>query len=205
MQIFFTTTLNSAIEHKESIETIVKHLSTKHKVVLRSKNINNLPEIVQTELPGVENRGNLSLQQIYIENQKKILTSDVVICEMSNTSTGIGYDVAQASLANKPILVLCHDNSKLTTESIVGNQSKRLVVKRYNENNLTDILDEFIQSASKMLDSKFILIIPPEIEQYLSWASHKKGVRKAELVRAAIDKYMDLDQDYKKYQTELNK
>src|SRR5438270_801954 len=67
--------------------------------------------------------------------------------------------------------------------------------KTYSEKNLEEIIKQFLNDAKKLLDSKFILIIPPEIEQYLSWGSNKKGIRKAEIVRQAVEEFMAKDED----------
>lgn len=206
MQIHFTTTIRTSLDHKDDINAVIDFLEKKgHKVSRRAKIYEKEDSKGGAGMELIATSKEMDvLTQVYLLNQKRILNSDIVICEMSTTTSGLGYDVAQALLANKPVLVLCSDGNKLT-ETLTGNKSKKLWAKYYNSDNLIQIVESFVQDAKKMLDSKFILILPPEIERYLSWASNKKGLRKAEIVRSAIEKYMEHDLDYKKYITDLEK
>jgi len=206
MQIYFTTTIKASIDNKENIKSLLDHLQTRgHKVYLRTK----MYELEDSKKGyGIDlvpsDKSVDKLTNIFLQNQKRIQQADIVICEMSTPSSGTGYDIAQAILANKPVLILCNKNYKLS-DTFAGNSSKRLKSKYYNNEDIISLVDEFLHETKKMLDSKFILIIPPEIEQYLSWASHKKGVRKAKIVRSAIDKFMEHDIDYKKFIVDINK
>jgi len=46
------------------------------------------------------------------------------------------------------------------------------------------------------IDSKFILIISPEIERYLQWASKTKRMHKAQIVRLALEASIKKDKEY---------
>ena len=208
MNVYFITTLKTAIEHKSTIEDLLKHLEESgHKVSLRSKLIYSeeykgavgIEEVSSTEEMDYD-----KLSKVFKDNQKKILTCDVVIAEMSNQSTGIGYEIAQSTMSNKPVLLIGKKTKKFS-ENFTVNSSNRLSYKQYADvKEANQIVDDFLRDAKKKLDSKFILIIPPEIEQYLSWASNKKGIRKAEIVRTAIEKQIEIDNDYKKYLSDYN-
>jgi hypothetical protein len=56
-----------------------------------------------------------------------------------------------------------------------------------------------MKEASSRLDSKFILIISPEMDRYLNWASKVKRTHKAQVVRAALEVMIKKDKEYKDY------
>lgn len=55
---------------------------------------------------------------------------------------------------------------------------------------------EAAQKAIKDSQIKFILILPPDLERYLSWASKHRNVHKAQIVRESILRVMAKDSDY---------
>lgn len=215
MNIYFTTSVKSSIEKHKEIAKILSVLQENNKVDLRPKLINatdiNQNKVNFEEAAGLEFLSqDHSIQDIFLLSQKRITRSDLIIGEMTYESTGLGYDIAQASLQNKPILILYDQKiSKLSNNPIFGNESNRIFIENYLLDNNQDIIKEVIQNfmfqAKRLLDSKFILIIPPEIERYLSWASNKKGIRKAEIVRDAMDNFIEKDKDYDNYLKDLEK
>ena len=56
-----------------------------------------------------------------------------------------------------------------------------------------------LKDAKSLADTKFILIIPAEIDRYLEWNVREKGVSKAEITRDSIEKVMHTDEAYSKY------
>ena len=211
MNIYFTTSVKSSIEKGEEISNILNLLRSNNQVELRPKlksamDIDNNKVNLQNSV-GLEflQQGS-TIQDVFLASQKRITRSDIVIAEMTYESTGLGYDVAQASLQSKPVLVLLDSKlSKVGNNPIFGSDSNRISVKNYTPQTLETIIEEFLISARRQLDSKFILIIPAEIERYLSWASTKRGIRKAEIVRNAVDDLMEKDKEYHEYLKNLIK
>jgi hypothetical protein len=206
MQIYFTTTIRSARTGKKTFNKLLDHLKKRHAVKIRSKFLEE-DQILEKDLPmelfphdQIEDPK--IIQSVYTNNQKKIQSSDVVICEFSNTSSGLGYDFAQAIMFNKPVLVLA-DKKVVLSETITGNKSNKIKVAYYDDSNICEVVDEFLEQARKMLDSKFIFIIPPKLDSYLSWANKRKGIPKADIVRHAVEAFMESDETYKEYMKEM--
>lgn len=135
------------------------------------------------------------------ENEKAIKTSDVVVADMTQSSGNLGYQVALAVAEHKAILILRNKNDKqleshnpLNTPAV----NKNIVYKEYSsEEDITKHVDQFLEAAKAKIDTKFILIIPAEIDRYLNWVSDFRRMHKAQVVRQALEKEMSRDKDWK--------
>jgi hypothetical protein len=146
-------------------------------------------------------------RKAFINNTKNIKNADIVVVEASFASSGLGYEVASALEEKKPVIALYNmtedrDNPRhipSVPTSLKGNTSKYLILKEYDMRNLTRILDLALNDAKAMVDTKFILIIPPAIDRYLEWNVREKNKPKAVITRESIEKVMLEDKIYQAY------
>ncbi len=144
--------------------------------------------------------------KVFKRNTKTIKDSDVVIAEVSVSDSGVGYEIAYALNLRKPVLALYNEEAgEPTAPPIQVGKQKLLTFEKYNKKNLKNKIDRFFSDIKNKLDTKFILIISPEIDRYLEWASDYKRMHKAQIVRNAVEKEMESDKDYEKYQQEQTK
>lgn len=195
MKVFFTASQTGKSNLVSNIDVISEFLNKNY--VLKTRDYVDFKDTTKD----VEKQ----FIDIYEQTKKNLFQADFVVADATYPTASLGHEITLSIENTKPTIVLVNEKLDINKipSSIRGNKSKHMILKFYNEKNVTEVLTQAISEAKKLLDSKFILIIPPEIERYLSWASHKKGVRKAEIVRAAVEKAIDLDLDYKKYLTEL--
>lgn len=141
--------------------------------------------------------------QKYKEAEKAIKLADAVIIEVSYPGRRIGFEIARALGEKKIVIALFKKGSKLNVSPIIGNRSKNYILQEYGEDNLIENVERALKEAKKLLDTKFILIISPEIDQYLEWSSDTRRMHKAQIVRNAVEEAMKKDKEYKAYQKEL--
>lgn len=166
-------------------------------------------EKFQKEFPSLQTKiaesiKRYAFQDAYIaspqkDSKKKLSESEIVIVEDTFNSTDTGFDLATAAYLKKPILVL---RMKGKTEGArnYSSKSKRLrdlEIVEYTEETLGNEIKTFINKAKSIIDTKFILIISPEIDKYLEWVSGNRRMHKAQVVRRAVENLMDSDPDYK--------
>lgn len=130
------------------------------------------------------------------KTDKQIKDCDLMLIDISDISYKQGYEIAKALDEKKGVILLESENSN-TSKSIPKNKS--LIYKKFSSNNIVSVLQRAIKEAESKLDSKFILIISPEIERYLEWAAQNKRMHKAQIVRNAVEQMMQKDKDYKNY------
>ncbi|MBU0975874.1 MAG: nucleoside 2-deoxyribosyltransferase [Patescibacteria group bacterium] len=138
--------------------------------------------------------------QAYTRNTKSIKHSDVIVAEVSVSDSGVGYEIAYALNQRKPVLALYHEEAETpTAPPIQAGGQKLLTFAKYNEKNIKEVIDSFFREVRNKLDTKFILIISPEIDRYLEWAGDYKRMHKAQIVRNSVEKEIESDKDYQKF------
>ncbi len=127
--------------------------------------------------------------------------TDVLIADVTDVSAGVGYAIAMAISGKKPALVLLREDQKHKfSHNQITAGSKLITFKTYASiEEITKLVDRFLEEAKQKIDTKFILIIPPDIDRYLSWAGDYRRVHKAQIVRNAIEKEMKKDKDWRDY------
>ncbi|HEC63939.1 MAG TPA: hypothetical protein ENI23_01450 [bacterium] len=138
------------------------------------------------------------------KDEQALKAADMVIADITQSSAGPGYDIANALNLKKPVLVMKRESKedKRTPHTMTVKDSKLLTFSRYNDTSLEKMLRKFINSARQKLDTKFILIISPEIDRYLEWASDYKRMHKAQIVRNAVEDMLEKDKEYTQAQKE---
>jgi len=193
MKIYFSATITEDKKFKDFYKHIIDTLRRNGHQVLEYGSDKIEPKTLL-------NRDEVDIKKIYKELDEYLKQADVYIAEISLPSVGIGYEISQAISTRKPVLTLSYEETEFQPlATIEGNKSRYLRHEVYNEKNLERILDDFLKSAKQKLDTKFILIIPPEIDQYLEWASDYKRMHKAQLVRNAITELMEKDNDWEEF------
>ncbi len=89
--------------------------------------------------------------EIYMRDINWIYHSDLLIAEVSGSSTGVGYEISYALHQKKiPVLVLAHINVKRVTAMLTGCENELLTLKRYSDqNDLKKIITGFISIHNK--------------------------------------------------------
>lgn len=142
------------------------------------------------------------LEATHKKNQKIIKNCDFMIADLTQFSTGIGYMIANAISLKKPVLSLFNKKEgKLIPQAIKSSamHSKLLKYVEYREESeLDQVITNYVKDIKQRLDTKFILIISPDIDRYLEWASGSKRMHKAQIVRTAMEELISRDKEYKK-------
>jgi hypothetical protein len=147
-------------------------------------------------------KGQKDIEKSFSQTDKLIKDADILLTEVTAMDGKVGYEIARAIDEKKVVIALESDKSKELNPIIHGNNTRQLVFKKYNSKNAATILEQALREAEDKLDSKFILIIPPEMDRYLNWASKSKRTHKAQLVRSAVEQMMKKDREYKEYNEE---
>lgn len=198
MRIYFSATITDNDDLRDVYNETIKHLSEHGHKVFEYGSHKLSPQDILTQ-------DDTMMSSVYKELDKFMRSADVYIADISLPSVGIGYEISQAISLKKPVLALIHDNSEFQPlATIKGNQSKYLTHRAYNKGNLGEIITTFIDEAKRKLDTKFILILPPELEHYLKWSAKTNKLHKAEVLRGALSEKINKDKNYQEYMKTLD-
>jgi hypothetical protein len=136
-----------------------------------------------------------------------IKSADLIIAESSYVSTDIGQDILYAIREKKPVIAMYNLSEDLENPrhirnipiGLQGNRDKYLLLREYRLNSVASTLPRAIKDAEELLGTKFNLILPPELDKFLHWASKKTGLPKSEITRQAIEHEMKRFPDFKNY------
>lgn len=138
--------------------------------------------------------------ELFKNAEKAIKDTDIVIAEVSKSDSKVGFEIARAFSEKKFVIALELEDGKETVNPVIhGNKSKSLIHKRYHAKNIIEVIEDSVKEAASKLDSKFILIISPEIDRYMVWAAQTKRMHKAQVVRSALEQMIKKDTDYRNY------
>ena len=209
MKVYLTTGYENPKKSSESLDNIIAAVKGEgHTIIKRPLKAHHGDEtyrVNEKQYQDIFDFINVPIETIYSESTKRIKNSDVVIAEASYfVSPGVGFELAFALHEKKPVLVLINKNSDIVlSEVIEGNPSKLLTTVRFeNQADLTKDIKQFLLKSKKKLDTKFILIISPEIDRYLQWAGNERRMHKAQLVRQAIEEMIERDKEYRVFQNQ---
>jgi nucleoside 2-deoxyribosyltransferase len=193
MKIYFTSSVNLPQNIKNVFESYFTKKGIKYVTRVQPKdsgsvNFNEAEVLFQT-------------------NTKNLKTADLVVADCTYISSDVGFEISSAIQEKKPVIALYNfENDKDHPRHIKsvpvgfkGNSNKYLLLKEYRLQNFEKTLELAIKDSLTLIDTKFILIIPPMIDRYLEWNVREKGLSKAEVTRDAIDKMMAEDKRYQDY------
>lgn len=198
MKIYYT----ASTEFKESDETSNVFQKTLNYITFKvgKKNVKSwkqTPELTKND----QSKMGEVVKAVKL-NEKSIRDCDAMVIDITKGSSGVGFQIALGMNEKKATLVMRNkkDARRTRFDSTTANFHKNVVYREYDSTEeITGIIDEFIEDAKQKIDTKFILIIPAEIDKYLNWASDFRRMHKAQVVRQAVEKEMSKDKDWKTY------
>jgi len=165
--------------------------------------ISNLGHKVETTLiDEAEIKTSFNFEKNFQKNINAIKKCDFVVAEISNMTSGMFFIIASALNEKRPVLALINNKRTSLSDNNLSNfsqKNKLFFYKEYTDKTLEQEIAKFITDVKKIIDTKFILIISSQIDQYLEWASVNRRMHKAQVVRRAVEVVMNEDKEYKKF------
>jgi hypothetical protein len=132
----------------------------------------------------LDKNGTNAQKELYEKNMKAINKADVTIFESSLPSLSVGYMINKSLEANKPTIVLYLDENY--PHFLKGVNEDKLIVKRYQEDNLEKTVKEAIKIAAQKTDKRFNFFIDSELLSYLANAARAQKITKSTFLRNLI-------------------
>lgn len=133
---------------------------------------------------------NLDGDLTFDELSAQILNADVFIGEMSRPSQTLGFQLASALNAVKPVLYLYSGSSSGKPDvSISKNPSRLLRVSNYSTaDDVKAVLKQFFRFAARQLQTtRTSFVSTKNIDEFISEQSRRLGISKGEAIRQLLD------------------
>lgn len=201
MKVYFTASYNFRNTEKETYEYTARLLKKK----FGEKNVYYATDEIDVPFTDKNEKAPKDILTATKFREKALKDSDLIIADVTKGSAGIGYNISLAVTYKKPVLVIKQRGSKeaIVHHPIDSGKIRQIIFKEYeNKEDLDKVIDYFVRESKNILDTKFILIIPAEIDRYLEWSSDYKRMHKAQIVRNAIEAHMESDPDWQEFLSE---
>jgi hypothetical protein len=200
MKVHFACTTTELKKHKNDYRKICSLIKSTGHTLTRDW-LEEAIDIVENKKLKFLNR-----EGVYNRVTAAIFSADVLVVEGTVASFSVGHQMTLGLSKNKPTLFLINKKyiknevNKRKHTFLGGIVSPFLKVIEYDDSNLVEILNDFLNNNSNSSLIKFNIILTKEIESYLDWVSFTHKVNKSEFIRNLIFKNMqNEDKQYHKY------
>jgi len=189
MKIYFTASLRGDKGHYKKIVAYLEDLghtvASDHVLKLDSDFVDNVDDDYRVKY--------------YRDMLKTISGSDIVVAEVTESSTSIGHEVTVALEKGKPVIGLCYRDDVPTIFKAI--RDEKFIIVSYDEldSSLERALKRAIKKAQKTVDIRFNFFISPEIARYLDWLSKYKRIPRSVYLRDLIENEMEKNTEYKDF------
>lgn len=177
MRAYFTASIVGKKYHLAKYERIIRLLSE-----------SGVEVVAEHILKTTEQQIHFETREERIKIQKKferwVNEADFVVVEASFPSISVGYEIALAIHRGKPVLVLYSEGDPPSL--IINNEEEKLIVEKYTETNLQEIIADFINYFHGESDTRFTFFITSKIASYLERQAKKNNVPKSVYLRNLI-------------------
>jgi hypothetical protein len=146
---------------------------------------------------------NFDLMSIYTSIRKILHKNDIIIIENTQHSTGMGMILGRVVELNKPVLILQEKDHSIGNRAILPRAhsagSKKVKFSEYSDGSLEQVLSEFTNESKKLLNSKFLFNLSPEMASYLQWSSEHYNSTMVDILRDLINEKMENDEAWNNY------
>ncbi len=123
MKIYFACSITGGREYEKNYQAITKFLLDEgHEVPTAHLAESNILDLERIVIPS----------DVYVRDINWILSSDILLAEVSVPSHGVGYEIGYALNAGKRVLCLHHE-SKAISKMITGNPHPLLTINTYKD------------------------------------------------------------------------
>lgn len=144
----------------------------------------------------------LDIKEIYRLNIEALKESELVVIDDTVSNFSTGHQITLALQYKKPTLVLWQGEKfrQFKKMFIHGIDSDILQVSEYNQDNLKDIIRTFIRKYEKVHEkNRFHLVLNNVERNYLDWAQFVKSRSRTKVIRDALRKEIEVDNEYDQY------
>lgn len=178
MTVYFTASIVGKKQYLANYLKIIEILEDRNLGVVSDHIINT----TETQIRMEKKEERIRFQQ---QLEKWINSCDFVVAETSCPSISVGYEISLALHFGKPVLILYSEGNPPSL--LAQYKDEKLICEKYTLNNLTGIIDNFINYVQGESDTKFTFFINSEMASYLHKISLKEKIPKSVYLRKLIE------------------
>ena len=196
MKIYFTCSTAEFAKYRNDYYSIRNYLISQGHLLTRDW----LPHTEERIKAGAKDV--TDIKQIYKDCIKALKEADLVIIEDTVSNFSTGHQITVALQCRKPTLVLWQGSKHRQFKQmfIHGIDSDILQISEYDRSGVNAIIQGFINKYENVYEkNRFHLVLTGVERQYLDWAQYVKDESRTKVIRDALRKVLEADEDYSSY------
>lgn len=126
-----------------------------------------------------------------------IKNADAVFAEISHSSTSVGYLIALAAQAGKPVVCFYNGEEKPHLFATLEEQNDKFVVAQYkNVEDLNKLVPKMIDFINEGQDTRFNFFVTPKHINYMNWIAKSKRIPRSVFLRRLIEQEMKSNDNF---------
>ncbi len=136
-KIYFAGSISGGRGDKKLYQLLIRHLAAYGTVLTE-----HIGDQSMTKL----GEDGFSDSEIYQRDVSWIREADIVVAEVSTPSLGVGYEIGQAEVMNKPILCLYQNRENHRLSAMIAGNPRLVVVRYESSEDVINNIDTFFDS-----------------------------------------------------------
>ena len=126
-----------------------------------------------------------------------VKNSDAIFAEISHASTSVGYLIAIATQAGKPVVCFYNGDKKPHLFNTLEEQNDKFVVVEYHKTkDLDKLVPEMIDFIHEGQDTRFNFFVTPKHINYMNWIAKNKRIPRSVFLRRLIEHEMKSNENF---------
>lgn len=183
MKVFFEFSRSGIKDYFKSFKTVRNYIIDNNHQLTK-----DLIKNIERNYPKVK----LS-KKVFNDINEAISKADCIIIEGSIVSLAVSYVLTQSISLSKPVLFITHSKSPDINRNRFAKviNSKLLTTEEYNDySEIPKIIEKFF-NKTKYIKTRFNLVLPNNINSFVTQESKKKDESKTEYIISLIKKEME--------------
>ncbi len=187
MKAYFTASISGKDEYESNYKAIFS--------TLEKMNVEMLSDHILVTKTGDVDQITLEREvEFYRKLNHWLNQADVVVAEVSHSSTSVGHEITLALSKNKPVIAMCVKEKKPLI--FRGIKSERFQLLEYDIDDFENQLAEALEIASEVQDTRFNFFISPRLQSYLDWIAKNRQIPRSVFLRRLIEEHMRKNKDF---------
>ncbi len=188
MKVYFTASMSGKEELGSHYQKIVDTLQEMgHNVIA--------DHVLGVDAKDLKEESKEEREKHFHKVKKWISGAEIMVAEVSHSSTNVGYEISLALEREKPVLAL-YVKDKVPV-LLVGIAYDRLALVPYEMEGLKATLESNVDDLKEQMDVRFNFFISPKIGSYLDWIAKHRRTPRAVFLRRLIEEHMQKNKEYK--------
>ncbi len=132
----------------------------------------------------------------YKKMLQMINRADLVIAEVTHSSTSIGHEITLALEKNKPVIIVSLAGEVPQIFKAIKEDPNLYIFEYRDIDDLSNRLPEEIRQVKEGEDIRFNFLIPASMVDYLEWVSRNRRIPKSVFLRDLIKHEIEKDDEY---------